>query len=503
MCATGLRHAPTFRRELSQISPDPSRTEARAQDAEAIADAPERLRVRGFLHPELELIGPARLADQALLGALEREPLLVEQSLDALHELEIARAVQPLTRRILLRAEQLELRLPVAKDVSGDTGDRLHLTDTVVELFCDFRRHAVTLIRCLSPLLGLKVSTLRAVISIDSPVCGFRPRRDALRRMRKWPKPTIFTSSPFSKQRKMMSNTDSTTEDDCRFESPWLATALTRSFFVTVGSHLPLGTRRDAPGRPRRSLPASRDEGRVALLLQLAEGRRRGGLVLERTDAHAIQGAVARRGRSAARGGRRGRRRRAARGATDLHLEAIDREILRERDRIAQRPARPDDHHGARRLRAEPLRRELGVDVRGRAAADVHVVPVGRRCGGGSWRRARRRAAGGLHAARRRLLDVVLLLAQPHRELLGGVGILERADLHEVVAARAALARRRCRARRAGRGRFLQRSTLAGDDGLARFRTLRRGRVGRGRHRRRRRRGALARRRFFTGGRSL
>src|SRR5499426_367951 len=367
MCATGLRHAPTFRRELSQISPGPSRTEARAQDAEAIADAPERLRVRGFLHAELELIGPARLADEALFGALEREPLLVEQGLDALHELEIARAVQPLTRRILLRAEQLELRLPVAKDVSGDRGDRLHLTDTVVELFRDFRRHAVTLIRCLSPLLGLKVSTLRAVISIDSPVCGFRPRRDALRRMRKWPKPTIFTSSPFSKQRKMMSNTDSTTEDDCRFESPWLATALTRSFFVTVGSHLPLGTRRDAPGRPRRSLPASRDEGRVALLLELAEGRRRGGLVVERTDAHAIQGAVARRLRSAARGGRG--RRGAAGGATDLHLEAIDREILRERDRVAQRHARPHDHAGARRFRAEPFRRDLGVDVRGRGAA--------------------------------------------------------------------------------------------------------------------------------------
>jgi hypothetical protein len=96
----------------------------------------------------------------------------------------------------------------------------------------------------------LKVSTLRAVISIDSPVCGFRPRRDALRRMRKWPKPTIFTSSPFSKQRKMMSKTDSTTDDDCRFESPWLATALTRSFFVTVASHLPLGTRRGVRAPP-------------------------------------------------------------------------------------------------------------------------------------------------------------------------------------------------------------------------------------------------------------
>src|SRR5215470_15603519 len=191
MCATGLRHAPTFRRELSQISQGPSRTEARAQDAEPIADPLERLRVRGFLHSELELIGAPRLGDQALLGALEREPLLVQERLDALNELEVARAIQTLARRVLLGPKQLELRLPVAKDVGRDTGDRLHLTDTVVELFRDFRGHAVTLIRCLSPLLGLKVSTLRAVISRDSPVCGFRPRRDALRRMRKWPKPTI------------------------------------------------------------------------------------------------------------------------------------------------------------------------------------------------------------------------------------------------------------------------------------------------------------------------
>src|SRR5262245_66321499 len=94
------------------------------------------------------------------------------------------------------------------------------------------------LIRCFSPLLGLNVSTLRAVISMLSPVCGFRPRREALRRIRKCPKPTIFTSSLFSKQRKIMSNTDSTTDADCRLDSPCAATALTRSFLVTVSVHL-------------------------------------------------------------------------------------------------------------------------------------------------------------------------------------------------------------------------------------------------------------------------
>src|SRR5262249_35704026 len=239
MCATGLRHAPTFRRELSQIRRSPSRTQTRAQDTETIANALERLRVGNFLHPQLELVGAARLGDQPLLGALEREPLLVQERLDTLDQLEIARAIQTLARRILLGPKQLELRLPVAKDVGRDTGGRLHLTDTIVELFCDFRGHAVTLIRCLSPLLGLNVSPLRAVITIDSPVCGFRPRREALRRIRKCPNPTIFTSSPFSKQRKMMSKTDSTTDDDCRFERPWLATAFTRSFFVTVRRHLP------------------------------------------------------------------------------------------------------------------------------------------------------------------------------------------------------------------------------------------------------------------------
>src|SRR5258705_533717 len=367
MCATGLRHAPTVRRELSQISRWASRTQTRAQHAETVANAPERVRVGRFLHAELELVGAARLGDEPLLGAFQRQPLVVEEHLDPLDELEIAWAVQALPGRILLGPEQLEFRFPVAKDVRGDGRDRFDLPDAIVELFGDFRRHAVcVLIRCLSPLLGLNVSTLRAVISMDSPVCGFRPRRDALRRIRKCPNPTIFTSSPFSKTRKMMSNTDSTTDDDSRFERPWLSTPLTRSSFVTVGSHLPLGTRRPAPRRPRRSLPASRNEGRVALLLELAEGRRRGRLVVERTDANAIQGPVARRSGDAARRGRRGCR--AAGGATDLHLEPVDREILRERDRVTQRHARLHDHAGTGRLCAEPFRGELRVDLSGGAA---------------------------------------------------------------------------------------------------------------------------------------
>src|SRR5882724_2350498 len=101
MCATGLRHAPTFKRGLWQISPGPSRTEARAQYAEAIADAPERLRVRRLLHAELQLLRSARLGDEPLLGTLEGQALLVEQRLDPLDELEVARAVEALSGRVL------------------------------------------------------------------------------------------------------------------------------------------------------------------------------------------------------------------------------------------------------------------------------------------------------------------------------------------------------------------------------------------------------------------
>src|SRR2546427_10396870 len=77
MCATGLRHAPTARRELSQISRWASRTQTRAQHTETVANAPERVRVGRFLHAELELVGAARLGDEPLLGAFQRQPLVV------------------------------------------------------------------------------------------------------------------------------------------------------------------------------------------------------------------------------------------------------------------------------------------------------------------------------------------------------------------------------------------------------------------------------------------
>src|SRR5574341_136900 len=287
---------PDLRRELSQKPPGASRTEARAKGGKPLADAPERLGVRGFFHPELELLARSPgLGEETLLGPFEREPLVVEEGLDARDEVEVAAAVETLAGGVLLRAQQLELRLPVPQHVGRDGGELLDLADPVVQLLGRCGGHAVwALIFCFSPLLGLNVSTFRAVISMDSPVCGLRPRRDALRRIRKWPKPTILTSSPRSKHRKMISKTDSTTDADWRFESPWAATALTRSFFVTVTLH------------PPRSSPAPRDEALVALRLERGARRPGGGEIGERPHAHAME-------RVAGGGGRRRRRRPRAR----------------------------------------------------------------------------------------------------------------------------------------------------------------------------------------------
>ena len=52
-------------------------------------------------------------------------------------QIEVGLAVQPLPRRVLLRAEQLELGLPVAEHVGGNLRDRLDLADPVVELVGD------------------------------------------------------------------------------------------------------------------------------------------------------------------------------------------------------------------------------------------------------------------------------------------------------------------------------------------------------------------------------
>src|SRR5262245_27318038 len=122
----------------------------------------------------------------------------------------------------------------------------------------------------------------------------------------------------------MMSNTDSTTDDDCRFESPWFATALTRSFLVTVGVHLPCRTRPGRCTRRRPSLSGPRDERRVAALLELAKRGRGGRPIVERADPYTVERVAA---RCDARVRRRARGR--ATGPPHLHLEPVDRQILR------------------------------------------------------------------------------------------------------------------------------------------------------------------------------
>src|SRR5256886_5182341 len=164
---------PDLRRELSQNLRSPSRSEACAERAKAVTDAPERLGVRPFLHAELELLGRLPgFGDEALLRALEREALLVEQGLDALDEVEVAPAIEALPRRVLLRTQKLELRLPVAEDVRRHAGDRLNLADPVVELLWGGRRSggycAGLFFRSLCPPPRLKVSTPRAAVSIET-----------------------------------------------------------------------------------------------------------------------------------------------------------------------------------------------------------------------------------------------------------------------------------------------------------------------------------------------
>src|SRR2546422_11691593 len=81
----------------------------------------------------------ARFVPEPLLGALEGEALVVEQALDAQHQLEVLLAVETLAGGILLGPEQLELGLPVAQHVGRNLRDRLDLSDPVVELVRDHR----------------------------------------------------------------------------------------------------------------------------------------------------------------------------------------------------------------------------------------------------------------------------------------------------------------------------------------------------------------------------
>jgi hypothetical protein len=92
---------------LSQNDGAPSRRQPPAQRGEPVAHAPQGVRVRHLAHPELELprVRPPRFRQETLARALEREPLVIEQRLDPLHQLEIATTVETLPGRILLGAQ--------------------------------------------------------------------------------------------------------------------------------------------------------------------------------------------------------------------------------------------------------------------------------------------------------------------------------------------------------------------------------------------------------------
>src|SRR5262245_49239360 len=225
----------------------PKRLPDRLQPGANRAKRGERLRI-GRRQLELLVALPAFLLEP-LLRALQREPVLVEQTLDAKHHLHVVLPVDALARVVLAGPEQVEFRLPVPQDVRRHPGEIGHLPDPEEQLVRDRsfdpNVHNVPLVLDLrldhrwftcafNPLDGLNVRTRRAVISISLPVCGLRPLRDAFFRSLKCPTPTILTSLPCSKARIMLSNTASTTAADCRLESPCPATELMRSFFVSL-----------------------------------------------------------------------------------------------------------------------------------------------------------------------------------------------------------------------------------------------------------------------------
>src|SRR5262249_27731418 len=150
-------------------------------------------------------------------------------------------------------------------------------------------------------------------------------------------------------------------------------------------------------------------------------------------DAHAIEWIPAARRLNAPLVGRRDRGLARAAGATHLNLESVGGEILRQRDRVAQRQARLDDDAAARRLGRETFTGQPGVQLLSRRARyeDVVLVDADRIRRGRGRRRLLR--SGRLHrlvGAAHRFLDGVILLAQPRRDLAGGVLVAERTDLH-------------------------------------------------------------------------
>src|SRR5439155_1239305 len=142
----------------------------------------------------------------ALLGALDRVALGVEQAADLEQHLDVLAAVEPVPRPRLAGPEDAELRLPVAQHVRLHADQLRDLADLEVEPVGQRDgAHVPPLaagggpppfIVFLSTWLALKVRTRRPEMTISSPVCGFRPLRGRFSFTTKLPKPEILTFSP-------------------------------------------------------------------------------------------------------------------------------------------------------------------------------------------------------------------------------------------------------------------------------------------------------------------
>src|SRR5262245_48537576 len=155
------------------------------------SDPAKRGQRLGIRRRQLELlVALATFLLEALLRALQREPVLVEETLDAQDHLHVVLPVHALPRVVFPGSHELEFRFPVAQPVGWHArevgaladseeqlvrdrglGPYLHGPPIGVDLRLDHRWFTCAF----SPLDGLNVKTRRAVISISLPVCGLRP----------------------------------------------------------------------------------------------------------------------------------------------------------------------------------------------------------------------------------------------------------------------------------------------------------------------------------------
>ena len=109
-------------------------TEEVAEPFQAPLDGPEGLPGLAVGELEVELLAVHGVLAEPLLRPFEGQALFVEEALDLNDEVHVPPTVNPLPRRVFLRAEELELRLPVSENVRGDPEERGDLADAEEEL---------------------------------------------------------------------------------------------------------------------------------------------------------------------------------------------------------------------------------------------------------------------------------------------------------------------------------------------------------------------------------